>query len=536
MSFLPVSDAQEPQEDDTVPKIEPPGVDETLSNAAAAAQPPLACDAATAFTGYLSDEPKDVIDSSSDNDDNDDDSKGLGGDGHGISNKLPVVRPLKRRKLDVPARAQKRINKERCGDDRRVALEAIEKLLKSKKTNHLALIIKRGRSSIDASERAAETHGFAPIWGGRQLRSWTHAWVSKRELPQSLAGRHAKVYSLLGDPVVAAELHAYVRSNKWVVNPEKLAQFSKDKLIPSEAEKYLHALVDDEMPCGLKKYLELELFPRIHLKVGRGISLATARRWLQREAQSNDAVDQYWVFEDQFKLRKKGVGRGLHHSDVICSIVGHMVDAGESLEYGKNHEGYWNGEMFVKQVGLSCRVLGKAFPLIFIQLSDKIIPTFERIHGPGYQALFLIDNSQGHSAYAEDALLVSRMNVNPGGKQAHMRPGWFIHDGMRIEQDMVFPPDHPQFPNEAKGIKQFHCELNFIEYFWGKTLKKNMPLAMQSVQLSMIQLWEHRMHRWMEAYRTGLSTKDAQFQVKQFSSTKYKSHRRIPETLARIFD
>ncbi|KAG1796460.1 uncharacterized protein BJ212DRAFT_1408644 [Suillus subaureus] len=44
------------------------------------------------------------------------------------------------------------------------------------------------------------------------------------------------------------------------------------------------------------------------------------------------------------------------------------------------------------------------------------------------------------------------------------------------------------------------------------------------------------LHCWMEAYRTGLSTKDAQFQVKQFSSTKYKSHRRIPETLARIFD
>ncbi|KAG2036746.1 hypothetical protein BDR03DRAFT_865439, partial [Suillus americanus] len=114
-------------------------------------------------------------------------------------------------------------------------------------------------------------------------------------------------------------------------------------------------------------------------------------------AQSNDAVDQYWVFEDQFKLQKKGVGCGLHCSDVICSTVGHMVYAGESLEYGKNHEGYWNGEMFVKQ------------------LKDKIIPTFKHIH-----ALFLIDNSQGHSAYAKDALLVSHMNVNPGGKQAHM--------------------------------------------------------------------------------------------------------------------
>ncbi|OAX33557.1 hypothetical protein K503DRAFT_700231, partial [Rhizopogon vinicolor AM-OR11-026] len=68
------------------------------------------------------------------------------------------------------------------------------------------------------------------------------------------------------------------------------------------------------------------------------------------------------------------------------------------------------------------------------------------------------------------------------------------------------------------------------------TLKTNMPSAMQSVQLSTIRLWEHRMHRWMEAYHTGLDTKDAQFRVRQFSSTKYKSHRRAPEMLACAFN
>lgn len=52
-------------------------------------------------------------------------------------------------------------------------------------------------------------------------------------------------------------------------------------------------------------------------------------------------------------------------------------------------------------------------------MAEKIILAFEAAHGAGYQALFIIDNSQGHSAYAEDALHVgSRMNVNPGGKQA----------------------------------------------------------------------------------------------------------------------
>ena len=38
-----------------------------------------------------------------------------------------------------------------------------------------------------------------------------------------------------------------------------------------------------------------------------------------------------------------------------------------------------------------------------------------------------------------------------------------------------------------------------------------------------IRKWEHRMIRWMEAYRSGMTAKDAQFQVHAFSSRQYKS-------------
>jgi hypothetical protein len=249
-----------------------------------------------------------------------------------------------------------------------------------------------------------------------------------------------------------------------------------------------------------------------------------------------------------------------------------------------------------------------------MQLREKIIPAFERAHGAGHQALFLIDNSQGHSAYAEDALLVSRMNIKPGGKQARMHNGWYLRDGQKVDQAMIFPANHPvaEYRNEPKGIKavleerglykaqlrgrckskceadatdcchkrilelqpdfqqqkslvqevieaaghlciflpKFHCELNFIEFFWGAvkkylrdncdytfdTLKANMPKALESVSLHTIRRWEHRIYRWMEAYRSGLSTTDAQIQVKNYSSKKYKSHRRVPETVARAFD
>ena len=224
----------------------------------------------------------------------------------------------------------------------------------------------------------------------------------------------------------------------------------------------------------------------------------------------------------------------------------------------------------------------------------------------------MVDHSQGHAAYSEDALVVLCMNVRPGRKQAHMHDSWYLRDGRKVVQSMKFPADHAEYSNQPKGIKEiltehglyqgnlrgkcsskcdpdktdccnkrilehqpdfqqqkslvqevieaaghlcifllkFHCELNFIEFFWGvvkrylrencnytfDTLKENMPKAMESVKLEVIRRWEHRMYRWMEAHRSGLGTADAQAHVKEFSLTKYKSHRCIPEAVAHAFD
>ena len=68
------------------------------------------------------------------------------------------------------------------------------------------------------------------------------------------------------------------------MNPEKLVEFSKEKMVPTVAAQYLKHIMEIEMPQGLKKYMELELFPRIQLKPGsKGILVATAHRFLRRE-------------------------------------------------------------------------------------------------------------------------------------------------------------------------------------------------------------------------------------------------------------
>ena len=75
----------------------------------------------------------------------------------------------------------------------------------------------------------------------------------------------------------------------------------------------------------------------------------------------------------------------------------------------------------------------------------------------------MVNNSQGHSAYLEDALLVSWMNVSPGGKQACMHNGWFIQDGQKILRPMIFPLDHPtNNMDQPKGIKIVLAEHRII--------------------------------------------------------------------------
>ena len=87
-----------------------------------------------------------------------------------------------------------------------------------------------------------------------------------------------------------------------------------------------------------------------------------------------------------------------------------------------------------------------------------MIPAFENGHGQGYQALIMVDNSQGHSAYGEDALLTSRMNLQPGGKQARLQNGWYMQNGERVAPEMIFPHNHREFPDQPKGMKQILVE------------------------------------------------------------------------------
>ena len=126
---------------------------------------------------------------------------------------------------------------------------------------------------------------------------------------------------------------------------------------------------------------------------------------------------------------------------MINNVIGWLKNGAQTLEYGQNYDGYCNGELFVKQVS-QCHI-DLRLPIILNfggQINERIIPAFEEVVGPGYQALIIVNNSQGHSAYAKDALVAT--HINPSGKP-EMHDTWFIWDGQKITQTMVYPPLHP---------------------------------------------------------------------------------------------
>jgi hypothetical protein len=301
---------------------------------------------------------------------------------------------------------------------------------------------------------------------------------------------------------------------------------------------------------------------------------------------ANDGVASAWIHPKHPPLRKKGKGKCIMLSEFLCECHGRLSWTTEQNEVefataiitpGKNDDGWWKAEHLVEQ------------------FKTKAIPMFEKLH-PNCAAVFLFDNSTNHGAFADDALNVSKMNLNPGGKQAVLRHGWFEQGGRLVEQEMTFPSNHPK-AGITKGIKQvlqerqlwtngmklpdarvllsqqpdfvdqksmlddwvneqggghsvlflpkFHCELNFIEMYWGalkyycrnncdysfKTLLPTVMDAMSSISLVTIRRFARKSWRYMDAYRQGLSVQQAEWAAK-----KQRSHRRVNMALVPSHD
>jgi len=80
-----------------------------------------------------------------------------------------------------------------------------------------------------------------------------------------------------------------------------------------------------------------------------------------------------------------------------------------------------------------------------------MIAVFEHTH-PNCTRVFIFDRSSAHKGYADNALNVNSMNINPAGKQKKLRdtkiplnnpdPAPSEEDTCGHTQSMCFPSDH----------------------------------------------------------------------------------------------
>ncbi len=163
---------------------------------------------------------------------------------------------------------------------------------------------------------------------------------------------------------------------------------------------------------------------------------------------SNDIQKRYWPNGEYVASFQKSLGRTVMTSDFLSEIY-------VFIKLGANNE-----MVRGRHVGSVLDVSSEGYYESSICLADfpDCSAAVQAMTGACYKCVFMTDNSPIHCKMAADALKPRAMNVKPGGLQPHVGNGWCWKNGERIQQSVTFSPDHPEFPNQPKGLRQVVLE------------------------------------------------------------------------------
>ncbi|CAG8626045.1 24465_t:CDS:2 [Cetraspora pellucida] len=129
---------------------------------------------------------------------------------------------------------------------------------------------------------------------------------------------------------------------------------------------------------------------------------------------ANDGKRGIWMHNEKMPLHKKGNGKSIIVSEFLLEVCRRLQLSEEEKKNpnipaeaccyftsGKNQENYWMVEHLLKQI------------------KKKAIPIFETKF-LNATAVFAFDNSTNYLTFADDALVMQRMNKGPRGKQSIM--------------------------------------------------------------------------------------------------------------------
>ncbi|CAG8648645.1 16006_t:CDS:2, partial [Cetraspora pellucida] len=411
-----------------------------------------------------------------------------------------------------------------------------EKLSEAKKACYTATLyflrlLFNGKKKIKASEAVAEVIGGGP-WFAKCIRKWANICM-KGELIQHCHGKFSSK-SLLNDELVSLKLAAYLRSQKFQINPIMVKNYVEQQIIPqldvvayrqvflqkvSEYEQLMSKWYDED--CKIRTYPLLADGEKEHI-------------WVTHDKSTfhvNDGPRAMWGSEKEQPLRKKEIGLGIHVSDFLTEMIGPLRDdleeARAMIVLGSHHDGYWDAKKLIIQV-------------------RQAIDIFKRTH-PGCVVLKMQDtvwNGNCKSMVIEEDYIIydnkTKSNINLRGQPKGLK--WVLdkrglwQEGMILECASCKKEPNPNITNccacrlmanqpdflaqcgqvqqeikscshkgAAKKYTRDNCKYSFL------MLRQTIIEAFNSISLEQICSFAKLLFRWMDAYQHGLMGKAAEY-------------------------
>jgi len=311
---------------------------------------------------------------------------------------------------------------------------------------------------------------------------------------------------------------------------------------------------------------------------------------------SNDGRKKIWIHEDRAPIRKKGRGQSLHVSDFLTPVG--RLGGGNVCEVLKcGGEVWWTGDLLLEQLkekaisafetaspgcqGLwafdNAKIHQKYAPdalqvgnMNLTQGGKNTLPMRDGyyIHPDNphilrRQSMMLPDGClkglkivlQERGLWPAGQRFLTQCSIpgtNPGERKPNLACRHATNTNCCARTLLSSQPDFQaqkcqlQETLEAAGhqvifYRVFHCELNFIEYFWRHaklytrayceysfpSLVRTVPVALAQISNQLIWKYYQRTLRMMEAYRNNIVYGSEDF--KKHVYTRYSSQRRIAE-------
>ena len=191
---------------------------------------------------------------------------------------------------------------------------------------------------------------------------------------------------------------------------------------------------------------------------------------------AHDSRTDMWLENDESIIRKKGPGRSIMVSEFQCPCHGTMkIRSWMSRKFfkaGSGRDGWWTSADMIKQ------------------LKEDAIPLFEALH-PDCVGVFLFDQSSNHQAYADDALVASRMTLKEkpaplNGKFNFRDTAAKLTDQSYIQQTFYYEK------NEATPTRKGKERMSGVRYFKGMYFKFLYEYSPCLINLFTYQLFRHQ--------------------------------------------